>query len=137
MTENIRSQRAASAIQRSVQESLEKGLNDPRVRGVVTVTEVRVSPDLKHATILVSIYPETEEALTMHGLRSAARHIRHAVSDKIGLPRTPEFQFKLDRGLKAQAAVLDALQREAAAREHDEAASTGDASNTEEGAGRW
>lgn len=109
----IRPQRVASAIHRAVQKALEKGLSDPRIRGVITVTGVRVSPDLKHAVIRVSIYPEQHEAIAMHGLQSAARRIRHTVSDEINLPRTPEFRFELDRGLKAQAQVLEALRADA------------------------
>ncbi|RMD66822.1 MAG: ribosome-binding factor A, partial [Planctomycetota bacterium] len=88
--------------------------------------DVRVSADLRHATVRVSVYPEEEETLTMHGLRSAARHIQHAISDKLDLRRTPELRFELDRGLKAQAAVLQALaqEKQRASSQTDEAPSS-------------
>lgn len=108
----LRPLRVASTIQRALQEALARGLADPRIQGVVTISDVRVSADLRHATVRVSIYPEEEESLTMHGLRSAARHLQHAISDKLELRRTPALRFELDRGLKAQAAVLRALAQE-------------------------
>jgi len=108
----LRPLRVASTIQRALQEALARGLADPRIQGVVTISDVRVSADLRHATVRVSVYPEEEETLTMHGLRSAARHLQHAISDKLELRRTPELRFELDRGLKAQAAVLRALAQE-------------------------
>jgi len=104
-----RREQLASTIHRGVQTVLSRGLSDPRISGTITVTEVKVTADLKTATICVSIMPESAEKLTMHGLTSATRHVRHQVSDLLDLARTPEFQFRLDRSIKEQAAVLRAI----------------------------
>lgn len=109
-----RAEQIASTIQRAVQAVLDRGLQDPRVSGMITVTGVRVAPDLMAATVSVSIYPAEKQELSMHGLRRAAGHIRHDISDAVGLRRTPELTFKLDESLKKQAAVLEAISRASA-----------------------
>ncbi len=106
-----RAEQIASTIRRAVQAVLDRGLQDPRVSGMITVTGVKLSPDLAAATLSVSIFPAEKQDLAMHGLRSAARHIRHGISDAVGLRRTPDLTFKLDESLKKQAAVLDAIAR--------------------------
>ncbi len=104
----------ASTIHRAVQAVLDRGLQDPRVSGMITVTGVKVAPDLSAATVAVSIYPAEKQDLAMHGLRSAAARVRHDISDALGLRRTPQLTFTLDESLKKQAAVLDAISRASA-----------------------
>lgn len=109
-----RADQVAAAVRHAVQATLDRGLQDPRVSGMVTVTGVRVAPDLASATVSVSIYPADKQALTMHGLRSAAAHIRRRIADALGLRRAPDLFFSLDESLKKQAAVLDAIARASA-----------------------
>lgn len=101
-----RAEQVGSILKRAVQERLLRGLADPRVRGLITITQVKVSSDLKNATVYVSISPESEEKLTMHGLKNASRHIRHQISDRVSLAHTPQLTFKLDHSLKTQSKVL-------------------------------
>lgn len=101
----------ASILRRAVQQVLDRGFADPRITGLITITDITVSQDLREATIRVSIMPEEAEQLTMHGLRDAARHVRHQVSDLVDTPRVPDLRFKLDRSLKEQAAVISAINR--------------------------
>ncbi len=119
---NRRQLQLASTLQRTTQGVINRGLADPRVRGLITITSVDISPDLRLATFHVSILPEDAESLTMHGLRSAAKRIRHDVSDKIAMSRTPEFRFKLDKMLKAQANVLHAISKATAELDRDKEA---------------
>lgn len=112
-----RNEQIASTIQRGVQEILSRGLQDPRVSGLITVTGVRVTEDGSEAVVSVSILPEDRQELVMHGLRAAAPHVRHALSDLIDLRRTPHITFKLDTSAKRQAAVLRSLAEVAAERE--------------------
>ncbi|MFM9996407.1 MAG: 30S ribosome-binding factor RbfA [Phycisphaerales bacterium] len=106
-----RTDQLAASIRDAVQRVLDRGLQDPRVAGMITVTGVSLSPDLATATIGVSIYPADKQTLTLHGLKSAAAHIRHEIADALGLRRTPELAFRLDATLKKQATVLDAIAR--------------------------
>lgn len=98
-----------SLLQRAVATVLQRGLADPRVRGLISVTAVDVSPDLRHATVQVSIVPAEQASLTMHGLHDATRHIQNQVNKLVALRSVPHLLFKLDGALKKQADVLAAI----------------------------
>ncbi len=101
--------RLASSLEKGVQQVLARGLQDPRVRGLITVTRVDVTPDSKQATIGISVLPVEHQKLTVHGLQSAARHIRREVAELIRTRTMPELRFVEDSSLKKQAEVLSTL----------------------------
>jgi len=101
-----------AALQRAIQQVITKGLNDPRIRGLITVTSVELQEDLRTARVAVSILPEQRESATMHGLKAGARHIRHEISDRINMPKAPNLEFRLDKSLKAQASVISTINKE-------------------------
>src|SRR5258707_366794 len=70
--------------------------------------------DLPTADVLVSISPEQRETPSMHGLQAAARHSRRKAGDLVSMRKVPELAFRLDRSLKKQAEVLQAISRAAA-----------------------
>jgi len=75
-------------------------LNDPRVRDV-TVTYVEVSGDLRTAKIHVSIMgDETQQQLSLRGLKNAAGFLQAKIAEKIDLRYTPKLNFILDQGVK-------------------------------------
>lgn len=99
----------ASVLARAVQGVLSRGLNDPRVRGLASVTRVDVSPDFANAVILVSVMPEEHASRTVHGLRHAAPHIRSEVGKRVRMRRVPHLTFKLDESLKRESRILAAI----------------------------
>jgi ribosome-binding factor A len=117
-----RSEQVAAEIHRGVQAAIDRGLQDPRVSGMVTVTAVEVTEDLKTAHLRVSVLPADRQELTLHGLRAAAPHLRHLMGDQIRIRQMPELVFRLDSSLKKQAAVMDAIARATAERQKKEAA---------------
>ena len=93
-----RHERIAGEIQQEIGVMLAGELKDPRLAGLATVTEVRVTPDLKQARVYVSVMgTETERASTLKGLSAAAGFIRHELSERLRLRRAPEVYFVLDR----------------------------------------
>ena len=86
-----------------------RGFHDPRIRGLISVTRVSVAPDLGDATIMVSVLPEAQAELTMHGLRHAASRVRSELGKRVQLRRVPRLSFKLDQSLKKEAATLAAI----------------------------
>ncbi|MEM9166600.1 MAG: 30S ribosome-binding factor RbfA [Planctomycetota bacterium] len=118
-----RAEQAAGLIREAIQKVIAEGLHDPRIRGLITVTRVTVSDDLRSATVYVSVMPEEQRDLTMHGLTAAAKHIRHAISDKLALRVIPGLAFKPDLAAARQAKVLDALADVARERSGDAEAS--------------
>lgn len=98
-----------SVLRRSVQDILSRGLNDPRVRGLVSITKVDVSPDYAEAIVWCSVLPEEHGPLTIKGIEHAATWIRRTVASKVSLRRMPRLSFRLDQSLKKQAEVLSAI----------------------------
>ncbi|MEA2447378.1 MAG: ribosome-binding factor [Actinomycetota bacterium] len=85
-------------------------LKDPRV-GFTTITAIRVTPDLRHARISVSVLGSPEEqTLTMSGLTSAKPHLRAELGRQMRLKYLPELEFELDTGPE-EAARLEGLLR--------------------------
>ena len=71
-------------------------LSDPRIRGLVTVTGVRVSPDLNTATVFYSVLSDEDLEGAREGLQSAAGRIQGVVGAQPRLKRTPRLQFEPD-----------------------------------------
>lgn len=96
-------------LREAVQAVFNRGLQDPRVSGLITVTEVRVSEDLADATIMVSVLPAEKQELAMHGIRAAAAHIRREAGDSVRSRKLPRFHFDCDSRPKKQAGVMQAI----------------------------
>lgn len=111
-----RTERIDSLLRDAVQQVLARGLQDPRISGLLTVTSVKISPDLRSATVLVSVFPEEKQDLTLHGLKAAAGHVRHEVASIIDMRKVPELIFRADLSLKKQAAVVRDVLRAVAER---------------------
>ncbi|MDQ3661508.1 MAG: 30S ribosome-binding factor RbfA [Actinomycetota bacterium] len=86
-------------------------LKDPRI-GFVTVTTVRVTPDLHRARVLVSVLGSDEEKDdTMRGLTSASAHLRAQLGTQIRLKFVPELVFELDHAAETAERVESLLAR--------------------------
>src|SRR5688572_28169347 len=105
----VRTQQIASSIRAAVQAAISRGLNDPRIRGLVSITKVTVAPDLSEAFIHVSVLPAEHSVLTMRGLESAAGHLRASLRDSIRMRTLPRLSFRPDESLKKQAELEAAI----------------------------
>lgn len=94
-------------------------LKDPRI-GFATVTAVRVTSDLQHARVMVSVLGSTEEQeQTMAGLESAKAHLRSELGRQVRMKYSPDLTFHLDHGAE-EAERLDSLLRRLHEREPEE-----------------
>jgi len=108
----------ADRIKEIVARKLDRGIKDPRL-GFVTVTDVRVTGDLQHASIFYTVYGTDEErADTAAALKSATGMLRSEVGKNITARLTPSLEFILD-GVPENAAAIDALLEEARRRDAD------------------
>jgi ribosome-binding factor A len=109
MADSRRPDRVAEAIREAVAMFLAEGVKDPRVTGLVTVTGVDVTRDLRHAKVHVSILgSDAERKETMEGLQSVAGHLRAKLGRTLRLRVTPELDFRYDASI-AHAARIDSL----------------------------
>ncbi|HTI62824.1 MAG TPA: 30S ribosome-binding factor RbfA [Gemmatimonadaceae bacterium] len=107
--ENRRAERVAEAIREEVATFLAEDVKDPRVTGLVTVTGVDVTRDLRHAKVYVSVMgSDTERAATVDGLASVATHLRSRLGRALRLRLAPEISFHLDESI-ARAARIESL----------------------------
>jgi ribosome-binding factor A len=110
-----RHERLADQIRIEVAEMIEGELEDPRI-GFATVTHVDLSPDLRHARVLVSVLGSDDaQRETLAGLTSAAGYVRREIAQRLRLRRAPELVFDLDReGAQAERVelLLKDLQKE-------------------------
>src|SRR6185312_15488853 len=91
-----RMRRVDEAVRAVLSDAIAKDLQDPRV-GFVTVTDVKTSPDLRHARVYVSVLgDESTQQASLDGLRSAHGFLQSRVADELRLKRTPELTFELD-----------------------------------------
>ncbi|MEM8738032.1 MAG: 30S ribosome-binding factor RbfA [Planctomycetota bacterium] len=104
-----RQKQIESLLHRAVASVLQRGLADPRIKGLVSVTRVDVSPDLKNATVFVSVTPDQYESRTLHGLKDATMHIQRQVKTAVSLRLVPHLRFEIDHDLKRQAELFAAI----------------------------
>lgn len=122
MTDNERAAKLADRIKVLVAEIIERRIRDPRL-GFVTVTDVRVTGDLQHATVFYTVYGSDEErAGTAAALKSATGMVRSEVGKNLKVRLTPTIQFVHD-ALPENAQHIDELLVKA--REQDEAVARG------------
>ena len=108
----IRPERVAQRIRREIADILESRLRDPRVAGLVSVTDVEVTNDLALARVYVSVLapgPERERALS--ALVNAAGFVRTALAPRLGLREVPEIRFVHDQSVERGARVEELLKR--------------------------
>lgn len=96
MVDAARARKLADRIQQIVAEMLERRVKDPRL-GFVTITDAKLTNDLRDATVFYTVYGTDEEkAGTAAALESAKGIIRSEVGRKTGIRHTPSLTFELD-----------------------------------------
>ena len=89
----LRPKRVAELIREEIGALLTKGLKDPRI-GFVSILGVRMSSDLRHANVYVSLYgSENEQKSSLIGLRNSAGWVRREIGKRLRLRVTPEIRF--------------------------------------------
>jgi ribosome-binding factor A len=116
MVDAARAAKMADRIKVIVAKTLERGLKDPRL-GFVTITDVRVTGDLQHASVFYTVYGSDEErADSAAALKSATGMMRSEVGKNITARLTPSLEFIAD-AVPENAALIESLLAEAHTRD--------------------
>lgn len=116
MADPARAAKMADRIKVIIAKRLERGIKDPRL-GFVTITDVRVTGDLQHASVFYTVYGSDEErADSAAALKSATGMLRSEVGKNITARLTPSLEFIAD-GIPENAALIDSLLVEARTRD--------------------
>ncbi|MDJ0349411.1 30S ribosome-binding factor RbfA [Cryobacterium sp. PH29-G1] len=125
MADPERARKMADRIKVIIAKRLERGLRDPRL-GFVTITDVKVTGDLQHASVFYTVYGSIEERTdSAAALKAATGLMRSEVGKNITARLTPSIEFIAD-GIPENAALIDDLLREA----HDRDSATEDGKGT-------
>lgn len=97
-------------IQRELS-SLIPNVKDPRVSGLISVTAVETTPDLKYAKVYISVLDKRDSAQVLKGLKSASGFLRRELGHTLQLRYTPELQFIADDSIQQGAHILEVLRQ--------------------------
>jgi ribosome-binding factor A len=110
-----RSRRIAEQIQRELADVIRLELKDPRVTGLITITDVEVSADQSHAKVFFTLLGDDEKRIeeTRVGLTRAAGFLRTQLARRLKLRTVPQLEFKYDasveRGVKLSRLIDEAV----------------------------
>jgi ribosome-binding factor A len=109
-----RTERINELLREEISALLQREFKDPRVAGVVSITEVDVSPDLRHAKVFVSVLgSEDERTATMAAMTGGAHFFERELRRRLTLRRMPELRFIRDESLERGARILSILEEQA------------------------
>lgn len=118
MADQARTRRMSVRVREIVADVIERQVKDPRL-GMVTVTDARLTPDLREATVFYTVWgDDTVRADTAVALESAKGVIRSAVGRGTGLKHTPSLSFVPDAIPENARHIEDLLERAHAADQH-------------------
>ncbi|MBP8859343.1 MAG: 30S ribosome-binding factor RbfA [Lawsonibacter sp.] len=84
-------------------------VKDPRVSGMISVTAVETTPDLRYAKAYISVLDKENGERVLKGLRSASGWLRRELGSALKLRYTPELVFQLDDSIDKGAHILELL----------------------------
>ena len=102
---NNRQGRIDEEFRRELSQIISFDLKNPNVTGMVSVTRVKVTPDLKYAKVSVSILNSKNIKETLEGLKKSSGYLRSELAKRINMRNTPELVFELDESLEYGARI--------------------------------
>jgi ribosome-binding factor A len=112
-----RIERVNELLRQEISQLLARQIKDPRLLGVISITRVSTSNDLRAAEVFLSVMgdPETKHS-ALKGIRSAASFLRRELRPRLTLRHTPFLTFSLDESLEEAGHLLEIMN---SIREHD------------------
>ena len=110
---SLRTTRVNELLRAEISELILREVKDPRVtEGLVTITEIRVSPDLRHATVFVShMGTDEQREHAMAGLKKAAPFMHRELVHRLKMRAIPELQFRFDPSIERGARLSDLIRK--------------------------
>lgn len=96
-----RNERIAEEIKKSVSQIINNDLKDPRINGLISVTKVEVTKDLRYAKIFISLYGDNiEKDNVFSAIENATGYIRRELAGMIRMKYIPEISFEMDKSIE-------------------------------------
>lgn len=107
-----RTERLNDQLREEISDLVHHELKDPRIGGLVTITEVDVAPDLSHGKVFVSVMgTEDERASTLMALDAAAHFLQRELRRRLTIRRMPELVFVRDDSIEHGAQILNLIEK--------------------------
>jgi len=107
-----RTERVSSIIQQEISDLLREQVNDPRLTGLISITKVSTSPDLKHAKVFIStLGDKVNKNEILQGFTAASGFLRRQLANRLKLKHMPELSFHLDNSIERGAEVLRLIEQ--------------------------
>lgn len=118
--DNHRAERVSEALREELGEMIAYELSDPRI-GEAVVTEVLVSPDMRHAQVRLHMSSDADaQKETITALEGARGFLRHQLAERLNLFRIPELHFEADVKLAANTRIDQLMKRVRRGRPRDQ-----------------
>ena len=95
-----RTDRIEEEIKKIVSKVIGQELHDPRLTGMISVTKVSVTRDLKYCKVFISMLGTKDENEAMEALKSASGYVRREIGNNVRMHSTPEVKFVLDDSIE-------------------------------------
>ena len=105
-----RMDRVDEEFKRELSKIIDQNLKNPNITGLISVTKVKTSSDLKTAKVYISILGSKSKKNTLEGIRNASGFIRTELAKRVNLRYTPELKFEEDETLEYGAKIDKILQ---------------------------
>jgi ribosome-binding factor A len=106
-----RQEKVERQIKIEVSEIIQREMKDPRL-GFVTITDVEITPDLRHARVFFSVLgDEKQHADSLKALKSAAGFVRSELGKRIRMRVTPEIEFRVDESIEHGVHIFELLEK--------------------------
>lgn len=102
---NNRFERINEEYRKEISNIIDNKLKNPNVTGLISVTKVKVTADLKYAKVYVSILNSKNIKETLAGLKKSSGFVRSELARTVNLRNTPEIIFELDESLEYGARI--------------------------------
>jgi len=100
-----RMDRVNEEFKRELSKIIDQDLKNPNITGLISVTKVKTSSDLKNARVYLSILGSKSKKNTMEGIKNASGFIRTELAKRVNLRYTPELVFELDESMEYGAKI--------------------------------
>src|ERR1043166_2006344 len=105
---SVRTERVGSTIQRELAMMIQRELQDPRLEGIVSITRVRVSPDLSVADVYITVMGTPgQQTAALNALKHSAGMMRSLLTKMLSLRIAPYLKFHLDENLKKELEMME------------------------------
>jgi ribosome-binding factor A len=110
-----RTERLNHLIQAEISDLLRKHINDPRLNGLISVTSVSISADLKNAKIMISALGDNlDRTEVLKGFHSASGFLRRELAHRLNIRVTPDLKFEFDDSIEQGVKLVSLIEKVAA-----------------------